>query len=139
VAPALAAEVSTAYLQYWQVVADTALTLDPGPLEEVAAEEQLEALRSNIEEDRSNNRATHMKLQHDFIVVFADATHAQVADRLRDLSYYVDASTLEPLPGQTEPVPEIAPRVNAILDLRQVDGHWKVVRAAKAVPEGRTP
>jgi hypothetical protein len=138
--PALEEEVSDAYLHYWQVVADTALTLDPVPLAEVAAGEQLSVLEKNLAEDSSNNHATRMKVQHDFVVVSVNSDQAEVADQLRDLSIVVDASTHEPLPDQADAASiDSIPPINAILDLRRIDGTWKVVTAGKALEQAQTP
>jgi hypothetical protein len=128
VAPELEAQVSDAYKHYWQVKANSFLALDPGPLDSVAAGNELTALRKDLENDRANGRATRMKVQNNFIVVSANDDQAQVADRLRDLSIYVDPSTQQPLPAEIEPAsPEVAPEVKAIYQLQRIDGVWKVV------------
>jgi hypothetical protein len=128
VVPELAAEVSEAYTHYWQVKADAFLALDPAPLDSVAAGNELTALRKDIEDDRAQGRAIHVKVQSNFIVLSADHDQAQVADRLRDLSVYVDPSTQQPLPGEAEPAsPDAAPEIHAIYQLRRIDGVWKVV------------
>jgi hypothetical protein len=128
VAPELAAEVSDAYTRYWQAKANAFLALDSAPLDAVAAGNELAALRKDIDDDRAQGRAIRVKVQSNFIVLYANEDQAQVADRLRDLSVYVDPSTQQPLPGEAEPVSsELAPEIHAIYQLRRIDGVWKVV------------
>ena len=51
-----------------------------------------------------------------------------VADSYKDLSFWVDATTHEPLPGQTIPSSaDEAPEVNVYYKLRNIDGVWKVI------------
>jgi hypothetical protein len=136
----VAKEVSDAYTHYWQVVADTALSLDPAPLAEVAAGDQLQVLQNNLADDSASNRATRVEVQHNFIVVSVDGDRAEVADQLTDRSILVDPETHEPLPGQAAPPSaETAPPINAIIDLRRVDATWKVVSAGRAVERAQTP
>jgi hypothetical protein len=137
--PELVQAVSEAYLHYWQVVADTALSLDPAPLDQVAAGDQLAALQKSIENDKANSRATRMDTQHNFVVISATTSQAEVADRLHYAVTMVDADSHEPLQNQAQPTSaDQAPETDAILDLQNIDGVWKVVYAAKAV-EGNTP
>jgi hypothetical protein len=128
VPPALDAEVSRAYLRYFQVSADALLALDPTGLDEVAANGELEALQKDIEADRAQGRALRSSVQHEFLVLSAEGDSAQVADRYRDSSIYVDPATRQPLPGQVAPAsPDKAPEVRVIYTLRRIDGVWKVV------------
>jgi hypothetical protein len=131
--PELSAEVSAAYLHYWQVVSDSSLSLDPSHLGDVTAGDQLAALQKNLDEDKAAGRAIRMDIQHNFVVVSASPTEAEVADRSRDLSIWVDPTSGDPLPGQVQPAsPDQAPEVDAVLDLQKIDGQWKVVYAARA-------
>ncbi len=130
--PGLAGEVSAAYARYWQVLADADWSNDPSALDQVAAGEQLATLRNNISEDQSLNRATRVRVQHNYAVVWAHDNEAQVEDHIQDLSVYVDPSTHEPLPGEVEPSSaEAAPITDATFQLQLLDGTWKVINASR--------
>jgi hypothetical protein len=100
VAPELRREIETAYTQYWDARAQAVWTLDPAPLDDVATGDELLALRRDVEQLRSEGRAIRAEVQHQYTVLSADGDQAQVADRGRDFSIYVDASMKEPLPGR---------------------------------------
>jgi hypothetical protein len=93
VSPELVAEVSAAYLRYFQVSSDALLNLDPSPLDAVATGEALIGLQSEIEQDRAAGRAIRTEVTHNFTVVSATDTEAQVADDYRDSSVFVDPAT----------------------------------------------
>jgi len=127
VPPELSAEVSQAYLRYFQVTADAFLNLDPSSLSEVAVDGELTALEKNISDLRSQGRALSTNVQHNFVVISVDGDQAQVADQYRDSSLFVDPSTHDPLPGQDVPnSPDTAPLVKVVYQLQRVDGTWKV-------------
>jgi hypothetical protein len=132
ISPELTAEVSEAYLRYFQVSADALLALDPSRLAEVAADGELSALAQSIETDRAQGRALKTSLQHNFVVSSVQGDEAQVADQLRDSSFFVDPETQEPLPGQFIPnSPDAAPLVRIIYRLQRTDGSWKVTGGTK--------
>jgi hypothetical protein len=128
--PELDAEISEAYLHYFQVTTDALYALDPTGLDDVAANGELAALEKNIEDNRALGRALDTDVQHSFIVSNVDGDNADVADRYEDSSVYVDATTHEPLPGQVRPAsPDVAPVVTVIYHLQRIDGVWKVIGA----------
>jgi hypothetical protein len=132
ISPELTAEVSQAYLRYFQVSADALLNLDPIPLDAVAAGDALAGLQTQIEEDRAAGRAIRTEVAHNFTVVSANNNHAQVADDYRDSSVFVDPATRQPLPGEVVPAsPQDAPEVKVLYQLRRVSGSWKVVGGQK--------
>jgi hypothetical protein len=91
------------------------------------------ALRRDVDQLRAENRAIKTEVQHQYTVVRVDGDEAQVADRLRDLSIYVDASTKEPLPGQVRPDEANAPLSTIVYFLRNEAGTWKVERGERHV------
>jgi hypothetical protein len=124
----LGAEISQAYLRYFQVRGDALLALDPSELDEVAADGELAALQKNVEDDRAQGRALQTDVQHRFIVLSVEGDNAQVADRYRDSSIYVDPATHQPLQGEVAPSsPDDAPEVKVIYQLRRIEGVWKVI------------
>jgi hypothetical protein len=128
VPPELRSEVEAAYTQYWDARAQAVWTLDPSPLDAVATGDELLALRNDVEQLRTEGHAIKAEVQHQYTVVAVDGDQAQVADRLRDFSIYVDASTKEPLPGQVRPDEASAPLSTSLYFLRRVDDAWKVER-----------
>ena len=127
VSPELAAEVSQAYLRYFQVTADAFLKLDASGLSDVAVDGVLTALQQNIAALQSQGKALVTNVQHNFSVLSADNNQAQVADQYRDSSVFVDPTSHEPLPGQETPMsPDSAPLVRIVYQLEYVGGTWKV-------------
>lgn len=128
VPPELNAEVSAAYLNYFQVRGDALLNLDPAPLTQVAAGQVLAGLQKQIESDRAQGRAIETNVQHNFVVLSVQGDSATVADGYRDFSVFVDPITHEPLPGQVVPASaEAAPLAKVVYHLQRIDGIWKVV------------
>ncbi len=105
--------------------------LDPAPLDAVATGDELLALRRDVEQLRARGRAIRAEVQHQYTVVRVDGDEAQVADRLRDFSIYVDATTREPLPGQVRPSEADAPQSTILYFLRKENGDWKVERGER--------
>ena len=133
VAPELRREVETAYTEYWDARAQATWALDPSPLDNVATGDELLALRRDVDELRGEGRAIKTEVQHQYTVLSVDGDHAEVADRLRDFSIYVDASTKEPLPGQVRPDEANAPLSTIVYFLRNEAGTWKVERGERHV------
>jgi hypothetical protein len=133
VAPELRREVETAYTQYWDARAQATWTLDPTPLDDVSTGDELLALRRDVDELRNDGRAIKSEVQHQYTVLSVDGDQAQVADRLRDFSIYVDAATKEPLPGQVRPDEANAPLSTIVYFLRNEAGTWKVERGERHV------
>jgi hypothetical protein len=132
VTPRLAAEVSDAYLRYFQVSADALLKLDSSRLADVATDGELSALAQSIEDDRAQGRALKTDVQHNFVVLSVQNDEAQVADQFRDSSFFVDPVTQEVLPGQVIPnSPDTAPLVRIVYRLQRIDGTWKVTAGTK--------
>ena len=81
----------------------------------------------------AEGRAIRAEVQHQYTVVSVDGDQAQVADRGRDFSIYVDASTKEPLPGQVRPDEASAPLSTILYFLRKEGGTWTVERGERHV------
>ncbi len=132
VAPKLAAEVSEAYLRYFQVRADALLHLDSSSLDQVAAGDALIGLQKEIEQDRAAGRAIRVDVMHNFSVISASNDEAQVADDYRDSSVYVDPVSRELLAGEVVPdSPQDAPDVKVVYQFRRISGVWKVIAGQK--------
>jgi len=132
VPPELNAEISAAYLNYFQVSGDALLALDTATLPQVAAGQVLAGLQQQIESDRAQGRAIETNVQHDFVVLSVQGDTATVADRYRDSSIFVDPVTHEPLPGQVAPASaDEAPLIKVVYHLQRINGVWKVVEGAR--------
>jgi hypothetical protein len=130
--------ISDAYLnRYWQAKADALYSLDPAPLQAVAAGPELARLQQRIEDDKAQNRATLVKTQHTFAVSWARDGQAQVVDRYVDMSIWVDPTTHEQLPGQAQPSIDSAPIHRVVDNLQLIDGTWKVTDGTEIV-DGQT-
>jgi hypothetical protein len=130
--------VSGAYNRYWQVKADAFYLLDASQLSDVATGAELSRLEQRISDSQANDRATRVRVQHDFVVVSAQGDQAEVADDYRDFSVWIDPSTHQPLPGQTEPTADTAPEHKVLIDLQLSDGTWKVADGVELVRQETT-
>jgi hypothetical protein len=129
--PATDQEVSDAYLHYFDVRGQALLSNDPTGLDEVADGPPLQGLTQNIAAHQAEGKALETDVVHHFNVVHIDGDpdgEVSVVDHYKDLSYWVDATTHNPLPGQSIPDTEAdAPEVDVIYHLNKIDGVWKVV------------
>ena len=126
--PQVADEVKTAYERYWDVTAQALRDLDATHLTEVAMGGELVSLQKNIEDLRAQGKAIDTSVEHHFNVVWSQDDQAQVRDRYRDRSIFVDPSTKQPLAGEViPPTFEDAPESNVAYLLQRDQGTWKVV------------
>ena len=120
------AEVSAAYLAYWDAYAEAVLNLDVSLVEGLAAGDELESIREEIEGLRAEGVAMRIVVEHDFMVVDLTATDAIVIDELVNNSFTVDPETKEPF--------EAEGAGNALRDtvrLELMDGRWVVVSGTR--------
>jgi hypothetical protein len=62
------------------------------------------------------------------VVYWTQGDQAQVADRYRDRSIYIDPATKQALPGEVVPATfDDAPESNVIYLLQREQGTWKVM------------
>lgn len=124
---ALVAEVSAAYLAYWDAYADAVLHLDITRVERFAAGAELESIREEIEKLRADGVALRVVVEHDFAVIDITGTVGLVEDQIVDNTFYVDAKTLEP--------PTAAGSGDTYRDLvrlERLDGRWIVTSGARS-------
>ena len=124
---ALVAEVSAAYLAYWDAYADAVLHLDITRVERFAAGAELESIRQEIETLRSDGVALRVVVEHDFAVIDVTGTVGLVEDQIVDNTFYVDAKTLDP--------PTAAGSGDTYRDLvrlERLDGRWIVTSGARS-------
>jgi len=124
---ALVAEVSAAYLAYWDAYADAVLHLDITRVERFAAGAELESIRKEIEALRADGVALRVVVEHDFAVIDVTGTVGLVEDQIVDNTFYVDAKTLDP--------PTAAGSGDTYRDLvrlERLDGRWTVTSGARS-------
>jgi hypothetical protein len=130
--PALDEEVRTAYLHYFDVRDQALYANDPTGLDAVADDPALAGLEQEIADDQAQGKAQMVDISHRYSIVHIEGDPddvVAVVDYYKDLSFWVDANTHEPLPGQSIPSsPDRAPQVNVVYRLRNEDGVWKVIQ-----------
>ena len=123
---ALVAEVSAAYLAYWDAYADAVLHLDIRRVERFAAGAELEGIRTEIEALRADGIAARIRVEHDFDVISVTESSAVIVDEYVNNSFVVDAKTL--LPENADGLGDVFK--DTVL-LERVDGRWVVTRGAR--------
>jgi hypothetical protein len=124
--PSLEEEISEAYLVYWDAYSKALLELDLSQVDEVAAGEQLERIRQEIEDFRSQGVALRVVVEHDFVLVEASSTKATVVDEIINNSFFVDPVTKEP------PTAEGSGEVlKDTYQLEKTDGRWIVTNGSR--------
>jgi hypothetical protein len=126
--PQVAEEVGRAYLRYWDVTAQSLRDLDTSNLSQVATDGELAALEKNIEDLRGQGKAIDTVVEHHYYVMWNQGEQAQVVDRYRDGSVFIDPNTKQVLPGEERPQnPEDAPERSVVYLLQRDGDGWKVV------------
>jgi hypothetical protein len=129
--PALDEEVRMAYLHYFDVRDQALYNNDPTGLDAVVEGQPLTALKQTIADQRAGGKALVVDIRHHYGIYHIEGDSddvVAVVDYSKDLSYWVDANTHLPLPGQTIPSSEDqAPQVNVLYRLRNIDDVWKVI------------
>ncbi len=123
---ALVAEVSAAYLAYWDAYADAVLHLDITRVERNATGAELESISEEIEKLRADGVALRVVVEHDFAVIYVTETSALVEDQIVDNTFYVDAKTLEPPTAAGS-----GDTYRDLVQLERIDGRWVVTSGAR--------
>jgi hypothetical protein len=121
--PRLLQEIEDAYRNYWEVYSAALFNLDTSRLGEVAADEELQRMRDEVEDFRRRGRAVRAIVTHTHLVLDVTASEAKVYDEIRDSSFLVDSVTKQPPEG-----PDPRHLVKDIFYLNKVEGTWKVVK-----------
>lgn len=123
---AIVAEVSQAYLAYWDAYADAVLHLDITRVERFVSGAELASIREEIEKLRADGVALRVVVEHDFAVIDVTGAVALVEDQLVDNTFYVDAKTLEPPTAAGS-----GDRYRDLVRLERLDGRWTVTSGAR--------
>ena len=129
---AIVAEVSQAYLAYWDAYADAVLHLDITRVERFASGDELEGIREEIETLRADGIAARIRVEHDFDVISVNEASAVIVDEYVNNSFVVDAKTLAP--EEAEGPGDV---IKDTILLERVDGRWVVTRGAREPAEPR--
>ena len=124
--PTLEDQVSEAYLRYWDAYSDALFELDATLAQGVASGEELDRIREEIEDLRSQGLALKTAVDHNFVVVEASEESATLFDEIVNNSFFIDAETKEP--PQAEGSGEV---LRDTFYLEKVDGQWMVVRSTR--------
>ncbi len=124
--PQLVQEIEDAYRRYWEVYSASLFNLDTSRLAEVAADDELQRIREEIENLRRRNRAVRAVITHSFLVVDVTESEAKVYDEMRDSSFLIDPVTKQPPEG-----PDARHLEKDIFYYRKVEGTWKVIKSLR--------
>lgn len=116
-------EVAEAYLAHWDAYADAVLNLDISLVEDYATGEELEAIRSEIEQLRADGVALRVVVEHDFVVASVEDSRAVVLDEIVSNSFYVDPETKQPDEGEGS-----GDVLRYATHLERIDEQWIVAR-----------
>lgn len=124
--PPTEAQISVAYLAYWDAYATALLNLDPSLAQGVATGEELERIKQEVADLRGKGVALRVTVTHDFAIVKSSADEATVVDRYVDRSFYVDPATKEPQKA------EVAGKtITDNFEFTRIDGRWIVTRSRR--------
>jgi hypothetical protein len=126
VEPALAAEVSQAYENFWQVTSQALLELDTTHLQDVMDGDYLAAISDRISELRAEGKAIKTHVILNYAVLSATQDIATVVDDFEDDSVYVRIGTDEPISEAT------ADQVRTVYKLSKSSGVWKVIDSVRS-------
>jgi hypothetical protein len=126
VEPTLAAEISQAYENFWQVKSQALLELDPNHLPDVMDDEYLADTQDLIEQLRAEGRAIKTQVSLDYTVVEASSNSATVVDFFVDNSIYVKLGTEDPLSNPT------ADRLRVLYRMQRISDTWKVIKSVRS-------
>ena len=124
--PSVEEEVSEAYLRYWDAYSEALFELDSTLAQDAASGEELDRIREEIEDLRSQGLALKTVVEHDFVVVEASEESATLLDEIVNNSFFIDAETKEP--PQAEGSGEV---LRDTFYLEKIDGQWMVVRSTR--------
>jgi hypothetical protein len=128
--PTTAASVEDAiladYMRYWDAYSAAALNLDASLVEGFAAGAELESIRAELVDLRSQGVALRVVLTHDPVVVEISGDTAILMDEMVNNSFYVDPVTKEPpaASGSGEVLKDT-------FHLEHVDGRWVVTESSR--------
>jgi hypothetical protein len=126
VPPDLRDEIWSAYLNYWQVVADGYKAVSASEFEDVMAGNELERAEKAINELNATGKAQDINVQHRAQIVYGTKDRAVVNDEYTSLSHFVDLSSGLDIPSDNPPfVQQIS------ILLKRLDGKWKVTDALR--------
>jgi len=128
--PSVEEEVEAAYLAYWDAYSEAVLNLDPSLVEDFAAGEELESIRQEIEQLRTDGVALRVVVEHDLLVIPTSETAATVVDEAVNNSFFVDPVTKDP--PEAEGSGEV---IRYTFFLEPQEGRWVVVRGERASVE----
>ncbi|MPZ49735.1 MAG: hypothetical protein GEU75_10665 [Dehalococcoidia bacterium] len=119
-------EVLAAYARYWEAYSQGLLNLDASVVEGVATGDELQRIRQEIANLRSQGRAARIVVTHKPVVIEASNTAARLLDEMVNNSFFVDPVTKDP--------PAASGSGDVLRDtfyLERIDGRWMVVRSTR--------
>jgi hypothetical protein len=126
VPPDLRDEIWSAYLNYWQVIADGYKSLDTSDFEEVMAGDELGRARKAVNDLSASGKAQDINIDHRAQVVFGTSEVAVVNDEYTSLSQIIDLSTGADVPNSS---PAFIQQIS--FELNKINGVWKVTDAVR--------
>jgi hypothetical protein len=118
--------VLAAYLLYWDAYSKSVLNLDAGMMNGTATGDELQSIKAEIEQLRSQGVALRVVVTHKPVVVEISATSATLLDEMVNNSFFVDPITKNP--------PIASGSGNVLKDtyrLQKIDGRWVVTGSVR--------
>lgn len=124
--PSLEEQINTAYSRYWEAYGQALLNLDAGLVATVAAGDELQRIKQEIETLRSQGVALRVVIKHNPLIAEASANSATILDEMVNNSFYVNPKTKDPpqASGSGE-------RLRDTFYLQKVGDQWQVVRSTR--------
>ena len=119
-------EILADYMRYWDAYGEAALNLDASLVEEFAVGEELESIRAELADLRTQGVALRVVLTHRPVLVEVSGDKAVLMDEMVNNSFFVDPVTKEPpiASGSGETLRDT-------FYLERIDGKWVVTQSTR--------
>ena len=119
-------QVQQAYHNYWQDYSQALYTLDTSHMSDVATGDELKRVQAEVAGFRQENRAVHVQVAHNALIVAIKGATATLYDEQHDGSFLIDPVTKEPHHGPNKVHVE-----KDIYFLKKINGIWKVTKSLR--------
>ena len=124
--PTVEQDVLAAYARYWDAYSLALYNLDASLVEGVATGDELQRIREEVANLKSQGRAARVVVTHKPVVIEASSTEARLLDEMVNNSFLVDPVTKDPPAASGSGVV-----LKDTYYFQRLDGRWMVMRSTR--------